>query len=274
MYLRGQLSANDKVFMTTVAAMMKNMSHHAARLRPHVKRQAVEALLACAASYHASIGHLINRPMTSSAAVFSLTRSVLESALSMLAFCKDPDSRSSLYINFAAVLDWKTAVRASWHIGQVFLPDTQEYRQGLTKNRKAAEKKLRRFGRAYMKKKGCTQDDLEEAIAGEKVNKFRDKWYPEGPRELLGQYDLEWVYDVLYKTFCSHVHADIGSIGLFSVADKSTASTNATCMMLLGLRWLVSKLDFRLSNVDRYTINTSWRTLTDGDTSGAGKGDS
>ncbi len=268
MNLTGQLSDKDKWLFKNVGRMIKDIISQAQRLRPHVKGQAVEALLACAVSYHASIGQLVEQKMTSSAAVFSLTRSVLESALSILAFCKDPDARSLLYINWGAVLDWKTAVWDSPHIGRPFLRDTPKYRQDLDQKRSAAEKKLREFGLAYMKKKGSTRKDLEAAIAGGKVNKFRDKWYPEGASELLTQYNLQWVYDVLYKRFCSHVHADIGSIAMFGstptsrAIKKSTALGTATCMMLLGARPLIQKLGFRVSALHSPILDVTWGKFT------------
>ena len=273
MNLTGQLSDADKYLFKNVGKMTKNIISQTPGLRPHVKGEAVEALLACATSYHGSIGQLADKKTTSSATVFSLTRSLLESTLSILALCKDPDLRSPLYINFGVVLDWKTVVRASWHIGRVFLPDTQEYRQGLTKKRKAAEKRLRRFGLAYMKKKRCTQEDLEEAIADEKVNKFRDKWYSEGPSELLARFDLEWVYDVLYKTFCSHVHADIGSIRILGGMHKSIAMSTATVITLLGIRLLVQKLSFRVSDLHRSILDMVWRASTVGKASAQGQRD-
>jgi hypothetical protein len=66
---------------------------------------------------HMALYSLCKQDKTSSQATSVLLRTIIESCISVFAFCKNPEDRAKMYWNFSAVLDWKLVCLQEKYIG-------------------------------------------------------------------------------------------------------------------------------------------------------------
>lgn len=164
----------------------------------------------------------------SSQVVGALLRILLDSSVSVFAFCHDPDKRAVLFLDFEAILKLRGQRRINANVGCPFFPrhkrDEQECRAFEEDTRLA----VCRVGRPFLKKKaknGQSEDDLlrEAVCPGSNLGAyFHDHWYPEKNREEVLRYEkMEWLDDVMYDWLCSAVHSDVGAARVFAGYDRT-----------------------------------------------------
>jgi hypothetical protein len=150
--------------------------------------------------------------------VAAVLRMLIESAVSVFAFCQDPknrEHRARLYLNYAAVYDFRFACLDEANFGCPWDEGDPHERQRILSRKAKAQANLAEHAVDYLRKKpksGQTAEDLaKEALAtgNERPQWFRLKWYPEARRDILRREGMEWIDDVLYKRFCSAVHSDV-----------------------------------------------------------------
>ena len=132
-------------------------------------------------------------------------RTLLEAAISIFAFCKNPREYSKLYLNYRAVLDWKYVCLDEEHFGcPIHHADDEEHKKDLAERKAEAKNNLMKVGEPFIRrnKKKASADRLCEALlpGHELRNYFRHTWYPESRRELLEQEEMGWIDDVIYKS--------------------------------------------------------------------------
>jgi len=258
MFLSETLGKDDVVIKDELMILRNNLRSQAQQLKPAAKKQVVTELLDSLLANYGSLWQLCEQNKTSAAAAASLLRALIDSTLSCLAFCKDPATRTQLFQDFTVVLDWKSTIQDSKHLGSPLAPDTVAYRNALVGRQTAAEKSLRRCGMAFYAGKGTpTQAKVNDAIKNKKRRSFRDRWYPEARRDLLAGVSLAGVYDILYCRLSSGVHSDAAASLVLQDVRKTNIMTCATHIIGIGLWCLVAKLRFRLPATHKATLNVA-----------------
>ncbi len=163
-------------------------------------------------------GHLINSARSTqkipSQVAAVLVRTLIDCCCSVFAFCVDPQSRGTLYLNYRAVLDLRLGLANLRHVGCPFVPANLEIVSANKARVSEAGSALRSSGSGYLRKRcssaGQARRILEGALApgAEDPRPFRETWYPEGRRGILEEEGMGWLYDVVYKLLCSAVHSD------------------------------------------------------------------
>ena len=146
MLLSGTLTAADAVIRKHVDILMGNLHSQTRGLTPPQVKYAVTELIASLKANYESVWTLCSTQEAYAAPVAALLRSLLDSAISCLAFCKDPNTRGKLFRDFVSVLEWKFLIKQREHIGCMFTPDTEEVVASLNERILAAEHRLRKTG--------------------------------------------------------------------------------------------------------------------------------
>ena len=190
----------------------------------------------------------------SSQAVGGLLRMIVDSSISVFAFCRDPGERAAMFLNYAVVLRFRLQARSWGNIGCPFLPASRYDSEKVRLAKATARQDLLRLGAQYLTRKpeqGKTAADvLVEATkdGSEHPNWFRKHWFPEQKRsEVLGYEQMAWVDEVLYGWLCSCVHSDIGASSPLVGLERSDAA------MLALQFWGASVL--RLSEALRLSLD-------------------
>lgn len=193
----------------------------------------------------AAIANLCKLPRTSSHAVTALLRSLVESLVSILAFCLDPEGRASMYQEFAAVLDFRFACADEKVVG---CPYSGKHEEESVRYRKdASRERLRQFGAKFInKKKRPPEEVLAEALAdgNEKPKWFRPAWFPENRREILeaDRMRLGWIEHALYSRLCCAVHCDVAAAKLLDGLDRNEFALLAFQYWAAGICRLIDTL--------------------------------
>jgi hypothetical protein len=251
MELTGQLGPDDKVFYDQCVSPVSDKLAAEMKAMPGgpVKEAAIR-LQNDLTAIASTLMNLCAHPRTSSQAVCALLRTLLEACISVFAFCGNPAARASLYLDFAAVLDWRNVCIDEKHIDNPLSPDTAEKRSRLAERKANAKRNVERLGLPYvMQAKNKTGEErlLQAIEPGNETKKFfRETWYPDGRVCVLEAEKMGWVYDVLYRRLCSAVHSDAG-------ASKVLAGIKREHMVTIAWQWwaaaiyrLVEALKLRL----------------------------
>ena len=173
----------------------------------------------------AAITILVKQEAASSHAVGVLVRALIEQCVSVFAFCKAPAERAELYLNYAAVLDWKFALGDEQHIGAPLTPGGEEWQDQFNRRKAEARENILRLGVPYVKKK-----ESPEVVLKTKVNEevparrfLRDRWYPEERHDIFEEHRMRWVHDVVYARLCSPVHGDTAASQIFGSFQRGYA---------------------------------------------------
>jgi hypothetical protein len=205
----------------------------------------------------------------SSQAVGSLLRSVIDSTISVFAFCHDPQNRAIMYLQYKAVLNWMHVERVIKNIGCPLLPASQHEAREVEIAREMAGRDLWIMGVQFLTQKVPSgrqpAEFLREAVknSSARANWFRQHWWSEKRRsDVLAYEQMAWVDDVLYKWLCSCVHPDV-------CAGKPLAGLKRDSAAMLALQFWGSSV-LRLSQalgVDigadnaRFLENTLYKRL-------------
>jgi len=196
----------------------------------------------------------------SSQAVGGLLRMLIESSISVFAFCRDPGKRAAMYLNYTVVLRFRLVARSMGSIGCPFLAADRYDSETVRLAKATAKRDLLQWGTQYLKRKPrqgeTTADVLAEATkeGSERTDWFRDHWFPEQNRsEVLGYEQMAWVDDVLYGWLCSCVHSDIWAGSPLAGLDRSHAA------MVAMVFWGASVL--RLSEALGLSLDPSQTTF-------------
>jgi hypothetical protein len=153
----------------------------------------------------------------SSQAAGSLFRTIIDSSISVFAFCRDPRNRAIMYLQFKFVLTFRYLDRAMKHIGCPLLPADRYDPEKVEIDQEVARRDLWLYCAHFLTNKHKPpagkkpEDFLKEAVENGSVRAhwFRNRWFPEERLDVLKDEQMAWVYDVLYKGMCSCVHSDV-----------------------------------------------------------------
>jgi len=195
-------------------------------------RLAIEQLYTSICAVSTAILLLCKAPQPCSAQVVaSLMRTLIDGCISVFAFCKDPATRSRLFIDFAVVLKFKGQLRQEANMGCPYVAKVDEAARAVAKAQVRAE--MQRVGTAYLesrrRKHRTDQEMLEEALrpGNEHPSWFRDTWFPEKRRDILDAEQMGWIDDVFYKWLCSSVHSDAWAGECFGGLERTHVATFA-----------------------------------------------
>jgi len=263
MFLQGKIQQDHRQLLQYLLELRNCMYLKIQCISNARTQKALKSIFETTESCHAAIGQLCLQEQTYSAPVFALMRTLLESVISILAFCKAPDDRAAMYKNFQAVLRWRLAVLLSRNLGCWLVADTNDQRQKNDTGRAVTASELRNCGIEYLSRRKRSQHCLEKALCEGDESAFRKTWYPESRRELLTDYQVGWTYDVLYTPLCSHVHADTFATQLLTRLDKGNALTLASTLYEFGLWALTERFkELSVSSKQKRFLNLARKKLT------------
>ncbi len=271
MHLTGQLTDDDKGILGELPEVCSKLEAELFCLPQGLVKDVAIQLYYDVSDIPAAIIILCQQPRTSSRVSCVLLRTLIESCLSVFAFCQDPDERAKLYWNFNAVLDWKFVCRDEQHIGCPLVPDTPERTASMAARKQSASELLEQYGEAYLsrKKGGSPEELLTDALTSGngKPQFFRDRWYPETrAEEILQRENMGWVYDVLYRRLCSAVHSD-SSASKILVTSRSSMFSLACQFWGAAMYKLVERFRLHLSAPHKGVLRLNYTGLQ-GKTSG------
>lgn len=169
----------------------------------------------------------------SSQVTAALLRTLMESCISVFAFCKAPEDRAHLYWHYDAVLDWKFALMDEKNRGCPLVPGPgdEDYTKRFRARKTEARGIMAQFGQPYVvaKKGRALGEILRRALkeGSESCRCFRHTWYPEPRRAVLEGERMGWTYDVWYTRLCSCVHSDSAASKLFKRLARGHAVNTA-----------------------------------------------
>lgn len=261
MLLSETLTKQDSVIRKEMDILMGNLHSQARAISPAERKQVVIELIGSLRANYESIWQLCSIAETHAAPVAALLRSLLDSTISCLAFCKDPGSRSQSFRDFVSILDWKFLIKQREHIGCMLAPDTVAFRATLDEKIQTAEQVLRQCGLPFLKKKDGTTDLLNDAIQTGRYNRFRDRWYPEKREDILNDVHLRWVHALLYGQLSSSVHSDAVAPLVLGDTAKTHVVTCAAHILSIGLDRLVDAIRFNLPRAHRELLRNVMEEL-------------
>lgn len=191
----------------------------------------------------------------SSQAVGSLVRTAIDSSISVFAFCMAPGprERAIMYLNYECVLRLQHLTWCRKHIGCPLLPPSLCDTHRIELELEIAERDVWMRCGQFLGKEGekpgkpCGQPiptgadgkaqpvlmreyrpSEKRMVVVDKKGKlvepkwFRDRWFPEKRSAVLKNENMEYLYDILYRSLCSCVHSDVGAALPYAGSDRSS----------------------------------------------------
>ncbi len=263
MELKGQLDQDDKRIIEELKHVSSKIGTEFQAMPKGLVKDAAIQQYSDMSTIAGTIINLCDLPKTPSQPIGVLLRTIIESSISVFAFCKDPKANAKLYSNFPVILDWKRLLMRKKHFGCPIVPDDQERRNVLIKHEQEFRKRMLKLGQPYLKTKKHT---LKEALQSGKNpnNMFRDRWYKETRHNILKDERMEWVYDLYYSMLCSIVHMDSAACRILSLVKKQTAVTLSNQFWGAIIYKLVETFRFRLPAVHKRIIRDFYQGLQGG----------
>jgi hypothetical protein len=261
MELKGHLDGRDKATCDKLYCIVGRIGNELGDLPDGIESDALTQIFNDATAITVSIMLLCGGEKTSSQAVASLMRTLVDCCLTAFAFCMNPPKQAELYRDFKAVLEFRSACLQGKHVGCPLIANTPEKRESIDTRKTNARKTLNKVGLPFLKKTNPTDEDLERALAQEQPAKFRDTWYAEDRRELLRDEGMEWLHDIIYKELCSAVHSDSAASLVFKDCDRSAFLTQCLHFYSAALYRLIEASHIDVSDEHKGFLRSCYNNL-------------
>ncbi len=257
MELTGKLDEGDNCVFRKLGVICGKIESEMRTLRKGFVKDSLTQLYNDLSALVGTVLSLCQLEKTSSQATCVLARAVLDSCISIFAFCKNPKQRALLYKNFTAILDWKFVCLDDMYEPVPSAP--KDYEQRLQARKKCSKRNVEKHGEPYLNSEGkgkTPSNILTEAIRKEKegLTQFRNQWYPERRRKILQDEGMGWVYDTWYIRFCSAIHSDSAASRLFAGTPRRNMITLVFEFWSAAICKIVDTFKIRLSSKDKYFL--------------------
>ena len=231
MQLTGHVDPDTVRLLNELMTACKRMESQMRELPDDLTRKCLVRLYNDLSAVTAGIVNYLCVERASSQVTAALLRTLMESCISVFAFCKAPGKMGPLYWHYDAVLDWKFVLMDEKNVGCPYVPEKEDYTKRFRARKIEARKAIGRLGEPYVKpkKKSTPGETLKRALTegSESSSCFRDTWYGEGRKAILESEGMGWTYDVLYTRLCSCVHSDSAASKVLGGLSKDHAVNTA-----------------------------------------------
>ena len=219
MLLTGEWNEESTTILKKISVACGNIESQLGQLPPGLTKKVAIQLYEDISAVVGALSNLTRQERASSQVACMMLRTLLEGAISVFAFCKNPEQRGKLYWDYSAVLDWKNVCRHEKNVGCPLVADEAN----VAERKKSIRDNLMNVGEDFIiPKAGKSNKErlIEALVPGKERNLFRNTWFPERRHEVLEQERMGWVYDVLYTYLCSAVHSDSAASKVFAGSDR------------------------------------------------------